>query len=127
MTDANPLPPNLEQLAQRFLALWQEQLALWFSDPALVAGGTQLLSPLLAMAAQGQGLWTDALDLTRASTKPPATGTAPAGAASQPSGTDIAQLADRVAALEARLAAMESGAGIIGGGPADRHGSTAER
>ena len=99
-----PSSPNLNQLAHRFLDLWQEQVALWLSDPALAKESGQLLA----------SLWSGHFD--GSATTP---GAAPAGLASQLGGSGSAQLEHRLAALEERLAALESRLGSGGGSAAD--------
>jgi len=107
-------PPNLDELARRFLDLWQQQLSAWAADPDLA----RHMGALMALAsARGFG----AAEPSPGPTPPqsdgrrgPQAGAAAAGAAFGGGGGDLDKLAKRLAAVERRLAKLESGPG--GGG-----------
>jgi hypothetical protein len=112
-------PPDLETLARRFLALWQEQFLATAGDPELGASLARTmglagaaLAPWGAMVqAMARGDDGDAApaaaDRTPAAPAPPGHG-----------GDAVAELARRLAALEERLAQLEAGA--RGSGPRAR-------
>ena len=99
-------PPTMEELARRFLDLWQDQVAALAADPQVAAQWRQLMLASLGMSEALKG--GAAREQARAGAAP--AGAAPAAAASGLGRDDPAGLARRVAALEQRLAAVESGA-----------------
>src|SRR5689334_8062037 len=106
-----PEPPDLADLAKRYLDLWQDQLIAMAADPELAEGMARLLGALVPRASPLRG---GAFGHET---------TAPAGAAAAraaPSHGDerLAELARRLAAIEERLAAVE--AGTRGGGTETR-------
>jgi hypothetical protein len=126
MTDA----PDIEQLARRYLDLWQEQAAALINDPALAEamGRTYALMSKGAAAFftasgspeghNGEGK-ADSADVRAATGQKPAI--SPAGAASLAAasgcpGLEPADLATRVAALEERILRLEAALAGIGGG-----------
>src|SRR5208282_5602045 len=102
-------PPDLAELARRYVALWQEQLIAMAADPAFAQGMAGLfkgLSPQQGGFGHGFGVPEPG------SAEPgPAPRAAPAGAAPGQRQPDLVHLASRLAALEKRLAALETGAG----------------
>jgi hypothetical protein len=106
-----PTPPDLASLAERYLDLWQEQVAALANDPALAAAMAGLLRVFDAAARladrgrQGAGGELGTADAAAAPG-----GTAAAAAASRGSQPDHAELARRLAECEARLAALEAAA-----------------
>src|SRR5690349_7209553 len=115
-------PPEMEVLARRFLALWQEQLVATASDPDLTAA----LAHMMSLAGCALAPWTAAL---RAATRlreeaDLATGaadrTTSAPAPSGNGGDAVAEFARRLAAVEERLARLETGAGDGGARPRKR-------
>ena len=46
-------PPGLDQLAKRYMELWQDQLAAMSADPELLAGMSRLMSGALAQGMAG--------------------------------------------------------------------------
>jgi hypothetical protein len=127
-------PPDLEDLARRYLDLWQEQLRAMSADPETLASMGRMLSamggadapapvnpptnPMAWMSAFGvvpPGAATgganpfDAVFAT--GREKPEAGPAPAAAASDGGGDDLRQLERRLAALEERITALESGSG----------------
>jgi hypothetical protein len=119
-------PPEMDALARRFLALWQDQLVATASDPELAAALTRMMTLTGAALAP----WTAAMqaavrrrDVDEAAPpdaadapERPAAADAPerpaaAPAASGDGGDALAELARRLAALEERLALLEAGAG----------------
>ncbi len=124
MTDA---PGDLEQLARRYLDLWQEQTAALISDPAvaeavgrgygLMSGG---LSAFLAAAGskaglKGEGTTNSDHGTTIRSSAAAAPGTAAVAAAPVGPGVDPAELTARLAALEERVLRLEAALAAGGG------------
>jgi hypothetical protein len=118
-----PEPPELDELARRFLDLWQQQLSAWATDPELArqmgnfmafATASVPKAPFWpgAVAPGGSG---DGIGGAEAADGAPQRGAAPARAASRGRGVDLGELAQRLAAIERRLARMESGARGTGG------------
>jgi len=118
-----PEPPELDDLARRFLDLWQQQLSAWATDPELArqmgsfmafATASMPKAPFRpgAIAPGGTG---DGPAAPEAADGAPQGGAAPARAAPRGGGVDLDKLAQRLAALERRLARMESGARRTGG------------
>jgi hypothetical protein len=106
--------PDLQQLARRYLDLWQCQMAAQLNDPLVaqaVAQAYLLMTEGMTLLASFAGLpMTDAATRTH---DPEAHNTTPSGAASAgaPSdcaGLDVVHLARRVAELEERLLRMEA-------------------
>jgi hypothetical protein len=101
-------PPPWEELARRYLDLWQEHYAELLSDPRWAEDAARLveaagtLFPAFMMAPfMGAGMRPGGDGGT-------ASGTAAAGAASGAGGVELARLARRVAELERRLAELEA-------------------
>jgi hypothetical protein len=112
-------PPEMEALARRFLALWQEQLVATASDPALA----DALARTMTLAGGALAPWTAALQAAaraRDGDRAAADRAAPAAAAPRDGGDAVADLARRLAALEERLAQLEAGARSGGARPRDR-------
>jgi hypothetical protein len=113
-------PPEMEALARRFLALWQEQLVATASDPALA----DALARLMTLAGGALAPWTAALQAAARARdgddRAVADRAAPAAAAPRDGGDAVADLARRLAALEERLAQLEAGARGGGARPRDR-------
>jgi hypothetical protein len=112
-------PPEMEALARRFLALWQEQLVATASDPALA----DALARMMTVAGAALAPWTAALQAaarTRDGSEGATDRAAPAAAAPRDGGDAVADLARRLAALEERLAQLEAGARGSGARPRDR-------
>jgi hypothetical protein len=125
-------PPNLDELARRYLDLWQDQVAAMSADPDMsrtmgryaqlwATLGPAGLAGIWAAAAEGlkgggpgANVFADgpfAEFFKHAATH----GAAPAGAARGDRGDDLAELRRRLAVLEERLAAGTSptaGAGL---------------
>ena len=122
-------PPDLEDLARRYLDLWQEQLRAMAADPETMESVGRMLSAMggaAPPAPMNPAAWMSAMGLA-----PPAggtgggnpfdavfanapqkaaDGTAAAAAASDGGGNDLRQLERRLAALEQRIVELESGA-----------------
>jgi hypothetical protein len=127
MTDA----PDIEQLARRYLDLWQDQTAALINDPALAEamGRTYALmskaaAAVLTAARSGgepeEKGKPDSTDVRAAKCRTPAT--APAGAAPiapspGDSGVDAAEFAGRLAALEERVVRLEAALAASRRGP----------
>ena len=123
-------PPDLEDLARRYLDLWQEQLRAMAADPETMNSVGRMLSAMggaTPPAGMNPAAWMSAMGMVpptggtgggnpfdavfaNAPDKP-ADGAAAAAAASDGGGDDLRQLERRLAALEQRIAALESGAG----------------
>jgi hypothetical protein len=136
MTDA----PDLEQLARRYLDLWQEQAAAVIGDPATAQAmgrAYALWGRGLAGFGEGQAAASGSADAsspppTTAEGAPnssdddhapisPAAGTQAPGPASCGTGVDYAVLADRLARLEERIGRLEA-AFAAGLGPSQKPG-----
>lgn len=127
MTDA----PDIEQLARRYLDLWQDQTAALINDPALAEamGRTYALmskgaAAFFAAAGSAGGDkeegGADFADVRAAASAKPAStppGTTPLAAASGGPSLESADLADRLVALEGRVLHLEASLAAIGGGP----------
>jgi hypothetical protein len=138
--DSHDEPPSLEALAQRYLDLWQDQLAALAADPEtsrLMGRSLQLWAG--AGPAGWQAIWQAAADGLKGQQgssfdhgafaeffKQPAAspaqtrGAAPAGAASGLGDGDVAELRRRLAELETRFAEMAPQPGGTGGGAGKR-------
>jgi hypothetical protein len=127
MTDA----PDIEQLARRYLDLWQDQTAALINDPALAEamGRTYALMSKGAAAffasaglqeghkEEGKANSTDVPAAKgRASAGPPS-GATPIAASSGDTSLDSARLADRVAMLEKRVVCLEAALAANSRGP----------
>lgn len=95
-------PADFDQLARRYLDLWQSQLSGFTADPALTEQMTRLFA---AANAQFASALQAAQGASHAGTPP---GTSPAPAASGNGPDELGELRKRVAALEARVAELES-------------------
>src|SRR5665213_631282 len=113
-TPAMAEPPDLAELARRYVELWQEQLSALAADPAAARGMAGLLAGMAPFWPKQEGAAHDAPPAPEPN-RPPA-----AGAASGEFGPDLARLASRLAAVEKRLAALEGGARPGGGQPRAR-------
>jgi hypothetical protein len=143
--DSQDEPPSLDALAQRYLDLWQDQLAALAADPEtsrLMGRSLQLWAG--AGPAGWQAIWQAAADGLKGQQgssfdhgafaeffKQPsnpgsqqgggqARGAAPAGAASGHGDGDVAELRRRLAELEARVAEVAPQSGGTGGGAGKR-------
>jgi hypothetical protein len=130
--------PDLEDLARRYVDLWQDQMTALAGDPEF-AESLQKVMAALGVAASGApaawSAWPAAFSSLMAAGRPDvergqqsdarksaaAPGAAPAAAAPDGGGADLGVLAKRLAALEQRVAALE---GTIGEG---RAGGTRRR
>jgi hypothetical protein len=106
-----PEPPDLANLAKRYVDLWQDQLSAMAADPELAESMARLLAALVPPT------WLRWPGATRDEAAAPA-GAAAAGAAPLDGDGGLAELARRLAAVEERLAALE--AGTRGGGTGAR-------
>ena len=120
--------PDIEDLARRYVDLWQDQMTALAGDPEF-ADSLQKMMAALGVAASGVpaawSAWPAAFGCLMAAGRPdvergqksdagksaPAPGAAPAAAASDGGGSDLGVLAERLAALEQRVAALEGRAG----------------
>ncbi len=122
--------PDLEELARRYLELWQNQFASMAADPEFAESMGRMFN---LMGAGASGSPFDAATTpdpsgpsspepsSEPSSDPSAGPSSPvgaetAGAASRGGRDDVARLARRVAELEKRLAALEGRMGKPGGG-----------
>jgi hypothetical protein len=132
MTTADE-PPSLDELAKRYLDLWQDQMTALAADPEtarLMGRSLQLWAS--AGPAGWQGIWQAAADglkghpgtvFDHAAFAPffkQADGTASAGSASGNGGGDVAELRRRLAELETRVAGLASEPGGAGKSPRKR-------
>jgi hypothetical protein len=99
-------PPDLEDLARRYLDLWQQQMTQIAADPELAETVRRLFGPWLgggwppATYARTDGERTDGATSRSASDRAP----------SRDRGDELELVARRLADVEKRLAALESGA-----------------
>jgi hypothetical protein len=135
----NPGAPGLDQLARRYMELWQDQLAAMAGDPELLATFQRLVTGALAAgfaaappgfaggytaAHQGAAAEPRAAPAANDGSAKPnghdrqhgnghdagaAAGTAAAAAASSNRGLDVSELVRRLGLIEARLASLEAG------------------
>lgn len=111
-SDTDDQSGAFDQLARRYLDLWQSQLSGLASDQALA----EQIARLFAMAnAQVASAMEAAQAASHGSTAAPTvaptvapSGTAPVAAASGHGADDLGELRKRVAALEARIAELEA-------------------
>jgi hypothetical protein len=116
-------PPELEELASRYLDLWREYMVQMAADPEFLAATTRLMAAFGPAAAAANPLaWMVGLpampsargaspsDATNASDTAAAHGAAPAAAASDDLGAGLRELERRLAAIEKRLDKLESAA-----------------
>lgn len=106
-SDKDDLSGEFDQMARRYLDLWQNQLAGLAADPAL----TEQIARLFAAAnAQVASALQAAQSGAHAAASPSsvATGTAPAAPASRHGADELGELRERMAALEARIAGLEA-------------------
>jgi len=110
-------PPDMAELARRYLDLWQEEMSAMASDPMASDEFGRWFSSI-GQQAMNPNAWLASINAMSASfTQTPATaahndephpsktkaGAAPPGDASGGSTGDVAGLADRIAALERQL------------------------
>jgi hypothetical protein len=138
--------PDIDELAERYLDLWQDQLSALAGDPEFAEMMTRLMGSSAA-AMPGTAAWA-AWPAALAGLVPGAAGeragdgkdeeqaAGTAGAGTGPSGTkaaaaapgaggaDLVELARRLAALEERVATLESG---LGRGRGDAEGGSRKR
>lgn len=125
MTDG----PDIEQLARRYLDLWQDQAAALVNDPELAgaigqayAMASKGLAACVATVGSGspnkKGGANSTDDRAAAPSKPSTTASwsASVAAASGEPSDDSSDLATRVAALEERVHRLEAALGTSGGG-----------
>lgn len=95
-------PADFDQLARRYLDLWQNQLSGFTADPALAEQMTRLFA---AANAQFASALQAAQGASHAGTSP---GTPTAAAPFGHGADELGELGKRVAALEARIAELET-------------------
>lgn len=95
-------PADFDQLARRYLDLWQGQLSGLAADPALAEQMTRLFA---AANAQFASALQAAQGASHAGTSP---GTSTAAAPSGHGADELGELGKRVASLEARIAELEA-------------------
>jgi hypothetical protein len=126
MTDT----PDIEELARRYLDLWQDQTAALVNDPEVAGTMGQLYAAMskgmtgffATCGASGRHTGEEGADSTdirsaRAAPSADSFGTAPVAPASGGSGLDVADLATRIATLEERVRTLETALAASGGGP----------
>ena len=112
-------PPEIEELAKRYLDLWQDHVSGLSNDPEWMAAMTRLFSTFSTMQTADAAAKPDFdafnawLGGTLGNSQPEAAASGPAASTDPPadSGHDIHELKRRVAALEKRLAKLETGDG----------------
>jgi hypothetical protein len=104
-----PEPPDLANLAKRYVDLWQDQLSAMAADPELAESMARLFAALVPPA------WARWPGAARNEAAAPA-GAAATGTPSHDGDGGVAEFARRLAAVEERLAALESGAHGNGAG-----------
>ena len=134
-------PVDLDELARRYLDLWQDQMTALAGDQEFAEALQQLMTTMGATTAAPSGVtpefqraWlgmmtgqqteASADDGNRGRAPGAAPGAAPraetAAAAPDDGGADLDRLAGRLAALEERIAALEAGAKRSRGGAAGK-------
>ena len=116
--DMADTPPTLDELAKRYLDLWQDQIAAMAADPDMAHAMGRYAQLFATVGPAGfAGIWAAAADGLKGNgtggafadffnqPAPPAGGPAPAGAAHGDRGDELAELRRRLAVLEARGAA----------------------
>ena len=112
-------PPEIEELAKRYLDLWQDHVSGLSNDPEWMAAMTRLFSSFSTMQTADAAAKPDFdafnawLGGTFGDSQSEAAATGPAASTDSPAdgGHDIHELERRVAALEKRLAKLEPGDG----------------
>ncbi len=100
--------PEIDELAKRYLDLWQEHLSGMAADPEWSASMTRLFAAFLSPVKEGEP--ADAVGGGSTITGSE-TGTTPSVDPSVDGGADLRELQRRIAALEERFAKLEGGAG----------------
>jgi hypothetical protein len=119
--------PDIEQLARRYLDLWQDQTAALITDPELAGAMGQayaMVSKGLAACfvdggpanKEGEADFTDVRAAASSKPSPAAPWSAPVAATAGEPSRDSSDLATRVAALEERIRRLEAALGASGGG-----------
>jgi hypothetical protein len=108
-------PPDLEELARRWISLWQDQMVATASDAELADQAARVLASLAAFGPLGAMMRAASRsagdDRRRAAPAAETTaGAAPAAAPPDERGDVVARLERKLAALEQRLAVVETGA-----------------
>jgi hypothetical protein len=113
MTD-DPPPPDMQDLARRYLDLWQDHLKAVAED----ADTSETLAQTMALMSSGTQAFADAA--TKAASRDDADnhtdGAAPVAATSGDADARSDELARRIAALEKRVVELESELGKRRGG-----------
>ena len=112
-------PPEIEELAKRYLDLWQDHVSGLSNNPEWMAAMTRLFSSFStiqkadAAAKQDFDAFNTWLGGTFGNSQSEAAASGPAASTDSPAdgGYDIHELERRVAALEKRLAKLEPGDG----------------
>jgi hypothetical protein len=104
-------PPDIADLAKRYLDLWQDQMMALAADPDFAESVARLLSAWTMPLSQAAVAFPFAMPPVGAAHEPgtKAAGAAPAAAPSDERAVGVDELAHRVGALEERLAALETG------------------
>tara|TARA_B100000676_G_C18010649_1_gene806468 strand:+ start:442 stop:756 length:315 start_codon:yes stop_codon:yes gene_type:complete len=100
--------PEIDELAKRYLDLWQEHLSGMAADSEWSVSMTRLFAAFLSPVKEGEP--ADAVG-GRSENTGSETGTTPSVGPSADGGADLRELQRRIAALEERLAKLEGGAG----------------
>ncbi|HEY6981835.1 MAG TPA: hypothetical protein VH499_12810 [Reyranella sp.] len=106
-SDKDDLSGEFDQLARRYLDLWQSQLSGLATDQALTEQIARLFATANAQVASVIQAAQSGAHAAAAPSSPP-TGTAPAAAASRHGADELGELRERMAALEARIAGLEA-------------------
>ncbi|MHA1567718.1 MAG: hypothetical protein ACTSX7_20590 [Alphaproteobacteria bacterium] len=124
-------PPSLEELARRYMDLWEEQLTAVAGDQALADQMGKLFEAMRqgagaiipASGDPGAGTTDEAADDAKGQPADNPTGAATAGVASERGDGDMAEFVRRLTTVEKRLAALERKAGGKGRATAPRGGA----
>ena len=112
--------PNIDDLAKRYLELWNKQMGGMATDPALAGAIAQALTESFKAMSQGMAVFAQGVDKSGGADGPQSPRPRPqaADAASGVADGESAGLTRRLAALEKRVAVLERA--VLNPGPGTR-------